>query len=80
MIKGILVESDKNGVIVKADTLGSLQALRKLGADISAVRPGCLAFCRSLFAEGRFAGHEGDTALDGEYTFYGLLALGCLEE
>ncbi len=30
MIKGILVESDKNGVIVKADTLGSLQALRKL--------------------------------------------------
>jgi len=61
-------------------TAVALQALRKLGADISAVRPGCLAFARSLFAEGRFAGHEGDTALDGEYTFYGLLALGCLEE
>lgn len=61
-------------------TAVALQALRKLGADISAVRPGCLAFCRSLCAEGRFAGHEGDTALDGEYTFYGLLALGCLVE
>ncbi len=61
-------------------TAVALQALRKLGADISAVRLGCLQFCRSLFAEGRFAGHAGDTALDGEYTFYGLLALGCLEE
>jgi hypothetical protein len=61
-------------------TAVALQALRKLGADVSAVRPGCLAFARSLCAEGRFAGHGADTALDGEYTFYGLLALGCLEE
>ena len=30
MIHGIMVESDKNGAIVKADTLGSLEALRKL--------------------------------------------------
>ncbi len=30
MIKGILTESDANGVILKADTLGSLEALRKL--------------------------------------------------
>ncbi len=61
-------------------TAVALLALRKLKADISSVRPGCIEFCRSLFAEGRFAGHGGDTALDGEYTFYGLLALGCLEE
>ena len=61
-------------------TAVALQALRKLDADISAVRPQCAEFCRSNFSEGRFAGHGGDTALDGEYTFYGLLALGCLEE
>jgi translation initiation factor 5B len=30
MIKGILTESEGNGVIVKADTLGSVEALRKL--------------------------------------------------
>jgi translation initiation factor 5B len=30
MIKEIISESEKNGVIVKADTLGSLQALKKL--------------------------------------------------
>jgi len=38
MIKGILSDSEKNGVILKADTLGSLEALRKLlgsqGVDI----------------------------------------------
>jgi hypothetical protein len=61
-------------------TAVALLALSKLGADISAIRPGCLQLCRSLFAEGRFAGHAGDTELDGEYTFYGLLALGCLVE
>jgi hypothetical protein len=61
-------------------TAVALQTLRKLDADISAIRPGCIEFCRSLLANGRFAGHAGDTALDGEYTFYGLLALGCLEE
>jgi len=61
-------------------TAVALQALRTLGADISAIRQGSVEFCRSLFAKGRFAGHAGDTALDGEYTFSGLLALGCLEE
>ncbi|MCX6770090.1 MAG: EF-Tu/IF-2/RF-3 family GTPase, partial [Candidatus Micrarchaeota archaeon] len=30
MLKKIMFETDKNGVIVKADTLGSLEALRKL--------------------------------------------------
>lgn len=30
IIKGIIFESEKSGVIVKADTLGSLEALRKL--------------------------------------------------
>ena len=30
MIKGILADSEKSGTIVKADTLGSLEALRKL--------------------------------------------------
>jgi translation initiation factor 5B len=33
MLKGIMLESDKQGAIVKADTLGSLEALRKLLSD-----------------------------------------------
>ncbi|MCX8198333.1 MAG: translation initiation factor IF-2 [Candidatus Micrarchaeota archaeon] len=33
LVKGILAESEKNGVILKADTLGSLEALRKLLAS-----------------------------------------------
>lgn len=33
MLKGIMSESDRQGAIVKADTLGSLEALRKLLAD-----------------------------------------------
>jgi translation initiation factor 5B len=35
MIGGIIFESDKSGVILKADTLGSLEALRKLLASQS---------------------------------------------
>ncbi|MEM4633810.1 MAG: translation initiation factor IF-2 [Candidatus Anstonellaceae archaeon] len=33
LVKGIMVDSEKNGVILKADTLGSLEALRKLFAS-----------------------------------------------
>ncbi len=33
MLKGIMFESDNEGAIVKADTLGSLEALRKLLSD-----------------------------------------------
>lgn len=33
ILQGIVFESEKNGVIVKADTLGSLEALRKLLSD-----------------------------------------------
>lgn len=61
-------------------TAVALQALRKLGADVSTIRRPCLQFVKSLAAAGRFAGHPGDETPDAEYTFYGLLALGCLEE
>ncbi len=61
-------------------TAVALQALRKLGADVSAIRRPCLQFVQSLAADGRFAGHPGDETPDAEYTFYGLLALGCLAQ
>ena len=61
-------------------TAVTLLALCKLGADISAIRRNCLRFVHSLRNAGRFAGDSGDETPDVEYTFYGLLALGCLEE
>jgi len=61
-------------------TAVALMALRKLDADISAIRPPCLRFVQSLADAGRFAGHPGDETLDGEHTFYGLMALGCLAQ
>ncbi len=59
-------------------TAVTLLALNKLQADISPIRPACLEFVHSLHTEGQFAGHPGDETPDAEYTFYGLLALGCL--
>ncbi len=59
-------------------TAVALLALEKLDADISAIRQSCLQFVHSLRTEGQFAGHPGDETPDAEYTFYGLLALGCL--
>ena len=44
-----------------------------------AAREKCLDFVDTLWsAEGGFHGHWADDALDAEYTFYGLLALGHL--
>jgi len=58
----------------------ALQALARLGADISPIRPACLAYVESLYRLGGFASCPADAAPDAEYTFYGLLALGCLAE
>ncbi len=59
-------------------TAVALLALEKLDADISAIRQPCLEFVRSLATAGQFAGHAGDETPDAEYTFYGLMAMGCL--
>ncbi|MFW6161765.1 MAG: prenyltransferase/squalene oxidase repeat-containing protein [Planctomycetota bacterium] len=60
-------------------TATALHALGGLGVPLDAVRERCLAFLDSLWdARGGFHGSWADDALDCEYTFYGLLALGHL--
>ena len=61
-------------------TATALHALACLDRPLSdAQREKCLDFVDTLWsAEGGFHGHWADDALDAEYTFYGLLALGHL--
>lgn len=60
-------------------TATALHALAGLQCDLSVIREPCLDFIDSLWTnEGGFHGHWGDDALDCEYTYYGLLALGHL--
>jgi hypothetical protein len=58
-----------------------LHALAGEGVGLQRYREPCLDFVDSLWTnQGGFHGHWGDDVLDCEYTFYGLLALGCLGE
>lgn len=60
-------------------TATALHALATLGAPLAELREPCLNFIDSLWDNaGGFHGHWADDALDVEYTFYGLLALGHL--
>lgn len=60
-------------------TATALHALAGLPASFDHLREACLDFIDSLWTnEGGFYGHWGDDALDCEYTFYALLALGHL--
>ena len=61
-------------------TATTLHALACLEREVpAAVRERCLDFIDTLWdAAGGFHGHWADDELDGEYTFYGLLALGHL--
>jgi prenyltransferase beta subunit len=60
-------------------TATALHALSGLQRPLEAIRERCLDFVDTLWTnEGGFHGHWGDDALDCEYTFYGLLALGHL--
>lgn len=60
-------------------TAVALHALDGLQADLSAVKEPCLDFIDTLWtADGGFHGNWDDDALDLEYTYYGLLALGHL--
>lgn len=61
-------------------TAVSLFALRKLGVSFSPLRDRTTDFIEMLWSEsGGFSGHLLDRVADCEYTFYALLALGCLE-
>lgn len=61
-------------------TATALYALRRLRHPLDpARRRACLRFIESVMAEsGGFCGHGLDNTPDCEYTFYALLALGCL--
>ena len=60
-------------------TATALHALACLGVNLAPLRERCLDFIDSLWTNrGSFHGHWAEDALDTEYTFYGLLALGHL--
>lgn len=60
-------------------TATALHALRGMDRDLEPYREACLDFIDSLWVnKGSFYGSWGETYLDCEYTFYGLLALGHL--
>ena len=60
-------------------TAVALHALATLGAPLGEIKEPCLNFIDSLWDNtGAFRGHWADDALDVEYTFYALLALGHL--
>lgn len=60
-------------------TATALHALVSMHTDIEPIREGCLDFVDSLWTNrGGFYGQWADDALDCEYTYYGLLALGHL--
>jgi hypothetical protein len=60
-------------------TAVALHSLATLGAPLGDIKEPCLNFIDSLWdSAGGFHGHWADDALDVEYTFYALLALGHL--
>ncbi len=60
-------------------TATALFALASESADLEQIRKPCLEYVESLWRDsGGFAGHEADAFEDVEYTFYGLLSIGCL--
>jgi len=62
-------------------TATALHALAAAGAALDALRADGRRFVLSLRDDGGgFRGSHGDTQADAEFTFYGLLALGCLAE
>jgi len=61
-------------------TATGLFALQTLGGSISRIGPACAEFVQSLWQnDGGFSSQPLDMTADCEYTYYGLLALGCLE-
>jgi hypothetical protein len=61
-------------------TAVALFALNFAGSDLRLLKPACLDFIQQNYAEGAFLSGDGDTTIDVEYTFYGLLALGVLAD
>lgn len=60
-------------------TATSLYSLLLLNRPLAGIRESCLRFVETLWVpEAGFLGHPEDSLCDVEFTFYGLLALGCL--
>lgn len=59
-------------------TATALHALVSIHTPLDGLREACLDFLDSLWTGQGFCGHWADDQPDGEYTFYGLLALGHL--
>ncbi len=60
-------------------TASALFALDAMNVDLAPVREACIEFVESLWHDsGGFCGNLLDDVPDCEYTFYALLALGCL--
>ena len=60
-------------------TATSVFALHSLGLDTSELASSCLAFVSSLqHQDGGYRGYSLDSMSDCEYTFYALMAMGCL--
>ena len=64
---------------VAVSSTPEVDALVSLHVDIEDIKEPCLNFLDSLWtSQGGFYGHWEDDAIDCEYTYYGLLALGHL--
>jgi prenyltransferase beta subunit len=59
-------------------TATALYALRFIDSDLRLIKPDCLIYVDSLYDNGGFRSMILDPETDVEYTFYGLLALGAL--
>lgn len=60
-------------------TATALFALTRRGVNLDELQKPCLQYVESLWRDsGGFAGHAADQFEDVEYTFYALLAIGCL--
>ena len=61
-------------------TAVALFALHFMDADIRIIKPACLAFTDAMYENGGFTATADDTQPDIEYTFYGMLALGSMNQ
>ena len=59
-------------------TATALHALAGMHVDLEPIQEPCLDFLDSLWSGRGFCGSWADDAVDCEYTYYGLLALGHL--
>ncbi len=76
---GGFAPTDKIAVPDLLSTATALFALVSMGTNLDSIQQPCFKYAESLWRDsGGFAGHVADEFEDVEYTFYALLAMGCL--